>query len=530
MLPPTAALVAAFGAVGASCTGIRQYGFLTHFEVNTSEARRRVRQMYNDFGILDFQFYDAFYNYSRPMLGDSWVSKPSVCFTGMPRLVRKETVKAYTDEIRKLPGGHARSWLYVQAVAADEPMEQMSKEFSPWLYKSGDQVAWTFDKKCLYVYRLTQAWADRMVDMWAPAAAEMGFAGIHWDQVGRVTDDPQEVAEMVSNVATFLRHTRKRLAEWDLRQTFNFVDGFGWHPSLYEHGSNSSTVEFPYWECWNDQTEWIFWSLFNFTAEPSGHAVFARYPDPNCCGNPSGSDPEATLLQRWERAGSACNAYLVLGDGSRRLNREYFPSNAEFNRNGHSTLARSRHRSSAQCRRLMTPRHTPTIPAPLEQQQQQQQQQLGVQLGPRRWQLIALIVFGQLALLSGAAMATWRLCPRDNHRFSSDTSEEDDDEDEWVSKQQALVAPQEERQRIAWNASNPRACTHKVPAYPSRITWDSSHRRGTPVPLVRTPEQQLTRVVATEARAMSCEAPAANASHELAWSVSVRDRPFSSAL
>ena len=126
MLPPTAALVAAFGAVGASCTGIRQYGFLTHFEVNTSEARRRVRQMYNDFGILDFQFYDAFYNYSRPMLGDSWVSKPSACFTAMPRLVRKETVKAYTDEIRKLPGGHARSWLYVQAVAADEPMDTMT--------------------------------------------------------------------------------------------------------------------------------------------------------------------------------------------------------------------------------------------------------------------------------------------------------------------------------------------------------------------------------------------------------------------
>lgn len=349
---------------------------------------------------------------------------------------------------------------------------------------------------------------------------------------------------MVSNVATFLRHSRKRLAEeWNLRQTFNFVDGFGWHPSLYEHGGNSSTVEFPYWECWNDQTEWIFWSLFNFTAEPSGHAVFARYPDPDCCGNPSGSDPEATLLQRWERAGSACNAYLVLGDGNRRLNREYFPNNAEFDRRGHSTLARSRHRSSANCRRLLSPRHTPTAPAPLGHTD-------GVQHGPSRWQLITLIVLGQLALLSAAAMATWRFCPRDKDGFSSDTSEDgedDDDEDEWgsskrASTRKALVPSKEERPRIAWNAANPRACTHRVPAYPSRISWDSSHLRGTPVPLVGSPERKPSSFVVTEARAMSCEAPSANVSRdsfaalpatqgrEAAWKHQLRDRPFSSAL
>lgn len=324
---------------GAFESRIRHYGFLTHFEISPLEARQRVRQMYHEFGIVDFQFYDVFYRYSEPLpKGNTWISKPSACFTGTPRQVRKETVQAYTDEIRRLPGGHARSWLYVQAMAADEPADQMP-QFSPWRYASGTQVAWTDQRKCMFVYKLTTAWGHRMVDMWAPPAVDLGFDGIHWDSLGRVSDDPSECAEMAASVTGFLQLARGRLwSEWRLRQTFNFVDGFGWHPSLYE-GNGNDAVEFPYWECWTDQTEWIFWSLFNYSAKPAGHAVFVRYPDPNCCGNPVGSNADANLMGRWARAVSACNAYLVLGDGNRRVKTEYLPVNVAFNNNDRHSLS-----------------------------------------------------------------------------------------------------------------------------------------------------------------------------------------------
>lgn len=354
-------LLAAVPSTNGIHDQLRQYGFITNFDISPADARSSVRQMYVDFGIVDFQFYDAFFEYSQPMPKDvnesGWVSKPSRCFTAFPRYVQKETVIAYADEINKLPGKKGRSWLYVQAVAADEPASELSSNFTPYLYKSGDHIAWTFDKKCLYAYRLSPAWADRMVEMWAPVARELGFDGIHWDQLGRVSDDPDQNAEMAASIPTFLKRTGRRLRdEWGLDQTFNFVDGFGWHPSLYYGDDGLNVVAFPYWECWNDASEWIFWSMFNFSAQPEndGHhpgrslrspspgaqAVFVRYPDPACCGNDAASTVEANILARWSRATSSCNTYLLVGDGQRHLLNGYFPDNAALNEAVHASLAK----------------------------------------------------------------------------------------------------------------------------------------------------------------------------------------------
>jgi hypothetical protein len=351
----TVGLLASAVAQGASgdnssdgSSSARNYGYLTLFNISTHAARAAVRKLHDDFGILDFQFYDAFYTYSHPVhpTHDSWISKPSSCFTANPRVVHASTIKAYTDEIRKLKGGRGRSWMYVQAVAADEPLGHHNAS-SPYTYRDGTQVAWNgyTGKHCLYAYQLSEEWADHMVDLWAPAAVKLGFNGIHWDQLGRVSDDAGQNAMMAKGIRAFLLRAGQRLrSKFGLSQTFNFVDGFGWHESLYSAEHGQGTVEFPYWECWSDATEWIFWSLFNFSHSAGdrehdhGRAVFARYPGPGCCGNPASSSLDDLMWERWARAASACGSYLVLGDGDHHLVNEYFPSGSALTDFEHAAM------------------------------------------------------------------------------------------------------------------------------------------------------------------------------------------------
>ncbi|CAK0831637.1 unnamed protein product, partial [Prorocentrum cordatum] len=67
-----------------------------------------VRQMRDDFGIMEFQFYDAFEGYSRPPDPslDTWQC------ASRGATVSRGVLRAYTEEIRRLGG---RSWLAVQA-------------------------------------------------------------------------------------------------------------------------------------------------------------------------------------------------------------------------------------------------------------------------------------------------------------------------------------------------------------------------------------------------------------------------------
>eukprot|EP00928_Gymnodinium_smaydae_P034732 TRINITY_DN24549_c0_g1_i1.p1 TRINITY_DN24549_c0_g1~~TRINITY_DN24549_c0_g1_i1.p1 ORF type:complete len:404 (-),score=41.72 TRINITY_DN24549_c0_g1_i1:3-1214(-) len=343
----------------------QNYGFLTRFNISEAEARSAVRQMFNDFGIVDFQFYDAFESYSTPFpahlnSSSSWISKPSACFTDQPRLVKAAAIHAYIDEIKRLPvHGGGRPWLYVQAVAADEPASSLQGgKFDPYTLKNGTQITWTADKRCFYTYQLTSAWADRMVGLWGNAAKSFGFHGIHWDQLGRVSDDDGQNSKMASNLRIFLQRSHKRLwDEWRLRQTMNFVDGFGWHPSFYDSSSSHNVIQFPYWEVWADATEWIYWSMFNYSGEPlqqQGRPVIARYPDPSCCANPSGSSADDLMWARWNMAASACGRYLVLGDGNRRLMREYFPANAVLSDFEHAAMAYAAEHASKLCSRVAT--------------------------------------------------------------------------------------------------------------------------------------------------------------------------------
>ena len=96
----------------------------------------------------------------------------------------------------------------------------------------------------------TAAWAEHIAARWADFAAEIGFSGIHWDTLG----DKYGVAAMGGDVPGFLRASRPVLMTRGLEQTCNFVDGFGWEPSLFGLSDcNSNTVAFPYWEAWSLQ-------------------------------------------------------------------------------------------------------------------------------------------------------------------------------------------------------------------------------------------------------------------------------------
>lgn len=350
--------------------GIRNYGFITRFDVDEEKARSNIRQLYNDFGIVDFQFYDAFASYSQQMTPDdrTWVSKASTCFTSHARLVHAATIRAYTDEIRKIPGHRGRSWFYVQAVGADEPFANVGDVATPYLRANGSQIVLRGmdNAVCLYVYRLTGAWAKHMVDLWAPMARNLGFDGIHWDQLGAVSDDPGQNVEMAAGVRAFLLQAGETLkSKWDLRQTMNFVDGFGWHPSLYDVNTGEGLVEFPYWECWSDTTEWMFWNFFNFSqpglARVRPHAVFARYPEPSCCGNHVGSSADDNIWARWKRAASACSTYLVLGDGRQRLVQEYFPASTALTDFAHAAMVMASMSTPLGCSQRVDPTRDVTV-------------------------------------------------------------------------------------------------------------------------------------------------------------------------
>jgi len=87
-----------------------EYGFLTEFSnITEYEARARVRHMVKVFGILEFQFYNAFEGYSRPPdeEREQWLC---ACFQ---KPVQRNILQAYTDEIRQWGG---RSWLSIQAM------------------------------------------------------------------------------------------------------------------------------------------------------------------------------------------------------------------------------------------------------------------------------------------------------------------------------------------------------------------------------------------------------------------------------
>lgn len=296
-----------------------EYGFLSTFgDITEEAARASVQRLVNDFGILEFQFYDAFHAYSPPpeVVLEQWTTPL------FNRPVRRDIIQAYTDEVRKLGG---RSWLYVQGMGTDPDDLQVQQGFTViGKHRVNDQVL-------LDVVLPTAEWGKRVASPWASFAAALGFAGIHWDMLGNFKDRMSGA----SMVGDFLRATWQPLQERGLAQTCNFVDGFGWDESLIRGtGWSSNVVAFPYWEAW---TLPAVEDRFFKEVAPLAGSVLSCFPgkSPDHDGevqnkNAGGIWPLDLLISRWEKAHCAGSAYLAIGDGSFHVQTEYLPDKANI--------------------------------------------------------------------------------------------------------------------------------------------------------------------------------------------------------
>jgi len=278
-----------------------EYGVITDFTVTDDEARLRVRQMVDAFNVREFQFYDAMEAYSHPpsLELDQW---RTLC---MNKTVHQRTIRVYLDEIRRHGG---RSWLYVQAMAADLGDEDFTQGFEVI------GMHFCYDRPVLQRIVPNAAWAKHITPQWVDWAKSLGFDGIHWDTLGAD-----------GNLPGFLLAASPILKAKGLLQSSNFVDGAGWKDFLLR----GHIVEFPYWEIWQvPVAEDRFFELL----EKWHTGVYVSYPgnSPVHNGEPQnihfkGVFPLDIIVKRWQRARRYGGVYLAIVDGLKHLQTAYLP-------------------------------------------------------------------------------------------------------------------------------------------------------------------------------------------------------------
>jgi len=317
------------------------YGSLSEFWLDEEEMQNRVREMVDNFGILEFQFYDAFEGFSRPPADDA--SRWKCAIQGRP--VHRDAVEAAVREIHRLGG---RSWLAVHAAATDPndhdlthgqwvmPAEDVVKKLDTLyfeaavrrrlrdaakpkerrLFDADPQSEQTYEAMCgcdineqdldadldpasrlMDVVCMNGAWALRFVPAWADFAVRMGFSGIHWDTFGDFGHIDQATGPVSPfgtgapqpDIPGFLRAALPILQKKGLLQTLNFVNGYGWDPNLLleDLGDKLSwqggrAIAFPYWEVWSPEAEGRF-----FEEVGSSHgfvlSMYPGYSKHHCC-------------------------------------------------------------------------------------------------------------------------------------------------------------------------------------------------------------------------------------------------------
>lgn len=290
------------GTRGAAGGPLGEYGFLTDFDVEASEARERVRQMARHFGVREFQFYDAMSSYSGPP-AEAEGEWRTPCGG---KLVRRSALEAYLDEVSAVGG---RSWLYVQAMGTDPGDADAQSGFQT------EGTHYCGDDPLLDKVLPSAEWAERVAERWASFASSMYFGGIHWDTLGGEGGD----------LPGFLRAARPLLRDRGLAQSCNFVGGKSWDDSL----ALDEVVAFPYWEVWTVP------DTLNKFIESSAHwngGVLACYPGRSADHSGemnnemfSGVEPIDLLIGRWALARNHSLAYLAIGDGLRRAGMEFLP-------------------------------------------------------------------------------------------------------------------------------------------------------------------------------------------------------------
>lgn len=369
-----------------------QYGSLSEFWLTETEIRQRVREMADNFGIMEFQFYDAWEGFSHPPHADkdSWNCK----IQGRP--VHKATLEAAVDEIRNLEG---RAWLAVHAAATNPndweltsgqwvmPPADVVNELDTVYFEASQrrlaafgnaQYDQTYEATCgcnvgeeaevadeakvldtetriMDVVDMNPAWATRIVPQWAAWAADLGFSGIHWDTFGDFghydeVNGPKNVfrndkGAPKPDIAGFLRAAMPILRQHGLLQTLNFVNGFGWDPVMLAPERLSSwagevgrLVAFPYWEVWSVGKEKEYFDGVAKDARGSVLAMYPGYSKYHCClknerqnAAEYGVRPFDLGLRRWKKAVQSGSTYHLITDGARYLQGPFIPDALQLN-------------------------------------------------------------------------------------------------------------------------------------------------------------------------------------------------------
>jgi len=217
--------------------------------------------------------------------------------------------------------------------------------------------------------------------------------------MGDTLGDKYGVAALGGDIPGFLRASRRVLMTRGLAQTCNFVDGFGWEPSLFgTSGCSSNTVAFPYWEAWSSPAQE---DHFFKEVAPLGGGVFVCYPGKSVShsgeawnSQAAGIWPLDLLIRRWQKARCHGSAYLAIGDGLRHIQTEYFPDSLSITSADVSKIKEqvfkgcSFHSARGECK--------PQFNYGLQRMKQPTQQ---ISLFHHRWIDVALVV----AFLSGMA-------------------------------------------------------------------------------------------------------------------------------
>ena len=309
----------------AGCRGaLGEYGFISSAVLgpqSEAEARARVATMAREYGIREFMFYDWSADYSMPVRGSEWTD---AYFRRHP--ISRETIRIALDEIHRQGG---RGWAYVQALAAEEDnLESPSKDI--WKLRTA-KGEWYWhpnsDHPRFPTYLPNAAWARLMAGRWAPAVKQLGFDGIHWDTLGRIAGDPK--AEAIG-IQDFLKTACGLLERQGLLQTMNFVDLQGW-----DRQTVLTCCEFPYAEVWSDAVKEKY---FQEMAAPEMHGVrgvWAMYPT---TVKPAEMTETKILADRHADAVLHNLAFVLVGDGARRMRTEYWPATVPLNEAEHLLL------------------------------------------------------------------------------------------------------------------------------------------------------------------------------------------------
>jgi len=316
------------------------YGFLAHFNDETSavDIRNKVDEMWTQFGVNEIQFYDAFESYSYPPGYDGSCGgmvcrrdvAPEQWLHNHGASVHRAVVKAAIDQIAQHGG---RSWFYVQSISVDrENLQTLGAGFKDvGCYIHGEETGCSFD-----IIVPNAAWAMRIVPAWADFVSDIGASGVHWDAIGPWNN---LLPENGADYPGFLRAAYRILRRSGLQQTFNFVNGYGWDPSLMWDvgmGWRGAVIAFPYWEVWTPYFETKFQDTFFGTGQSF---VMAEYPgytsshntteyDWRTNGHRVGVAPLDLGIERFKMCAANGGSYVFVGDGSRHIQDPLFSDSA----------------------------------------------------------------------------------------------------------------------------------------------------------------------------------------------------------